>query len=141
MRNLSCRRISPLDRLRFLQSTACELEPPFWTAQQSDQRLCAKDPRADVQISPKTLAGQSTNRPIEPITQADNGNDCRPGERHAHQSVEADDVRDSSPRDTTGTPPGVSTVELTVQTLVSRRRSGADIEALTKQLPIPGRKG
>ena len=43
-------------------------------------------------------------------------------------------VRDSPPSDSTGAPPGVSTVDLAVHTPVSRHRSDADMEALTQQM-------
>ena len=45
-----------------------------------------------------------------------------------------DRVRDSPLSECTGAPPGVSAVKLAVHTLVSRRRSDADMEALTQQM-------
>ena len=58
----------------------------------------------------------------EPITQAG-----------VPRQSEVDRVSDSH-GDSTGAPPGVSTVELAVSTPVSRRRSDADMESLTRQM-------
>ena len=109
-------------------STSCELGPPSLTPQKSPSDSLQTDPRVEPSISliqSEALTSPSADRPsVGPFQGQDDSPESNTQDSDFHQSV-----RD--PIASTGTPPGVSTVDLAVRTPVSRRPSDADMEALT----------
>ena len=113
--------------------TACTREPPSLSPPKLDFQLqpidLSDDPPvvstvlSDLPADPRRVGPfQGQDGSPEPITQAG-----------IPRQSEVDRVSDSH-GDSTGAPPGVSTVELAVSTPVSRRRSDADMESLTSQM-------
>ena len=113
--------------------TACTRELPSLSPPKLDFQLqpidLSDDPPvvstvlSDLPADPRRVGPfQGQDGSPEPITQAG-----------IPRQSEVDRVSDSH-GDSTGAPPGVSTVELAVSTPVSRRRSDADMESLTRQM-------
>ena len=113
--------------------TACTREPPSLSPPKLDFQLqpidLSDDPPvvstvpSDLPADPRRVGPfQGQDGSPEPITQAG-----------TPRQAEVDRASDSH-GDSTGAPPRASTVELAVSTPVSRRRSDADMESLTRQM-------
>ena len=113
--------------------TACESEPPSLSPPKLDFQLRP----IDLPVDPPVVSTVLSDLPADPRRvgpfQGQDGSPEPITQTGVSRQSEVDRVSDSQ-GDSTGAPPGASTVELAVSTPVSRRRSDADMEALTRQM-------
>ena len=106
--------------------TACTREPPSLSP-----------PKLDLSDDPPVVSTVPSDLPADPRRvgpfQGQDGSPESITQAGTPRQSEVDRASDSH-GDSTGAPPRASTVELTVSTPVSRRRSDADMESLTHQM-------
>ena len=113
--------------------TACEPEPLSLSPPKLDFQLQP----IDLPVDPPVVSTVLSDLPADPRRvgpfQGQDGSPESITQAGVPRQSEVDRVSDSH-GDSTGAPPGVSTVELAVSTPVSRRRTDADMESLTRQM-------